>query len=123
MDERLEQSLNQATYRATFENHKEKLKEILQGKLLFPYNGGSFQINIALLQELKFYMDNDKKIATLLDININPIEVNNLEEFYNDAKSTYFEAINDYKNELNQLKASRKIETVTELDIREDYEL
>ena len=57
MDKEFEEAINQSNYRAIFENQKEKLKEILQGQLLYSYNGGQFQLNALLFTEVILYLN------------------------------------------------------------------
>ncbi len=122
MDPRFEAALAQSNYRAIFENQKEKLKEILKGQLLHPYNGGFFQIDPELFFEVKLYLDENKKRITLLDLYTNPIDIDNVEEFYKEIRSLYTESINKYKIGLAKLKKSRQIETLVSLDLEEDNE-
>lgn len=122
MDPRFEAALAQSNYRAIFENQKEKLKEVLKGRLLHPYNGGFLKIGPELLFEIKLYLDENKKRATILDLYMNPIDIENVEEFYKEIRSLYTEAINKYKVGLVKLKKSRQIETLVSLDLDEDTE-
>jgi len=61
MDNEFEEAINQSNYRAIFENQKEKLKEVLQGQLLFPFNGGFFKIGPDLFSKLLLYLNEEKK--------------------------------------------------------------
>ncbi len=122
MDPRFEEALAQSNYRAIFENQKEKLKEVLKGQLLHPFNGGFFQLGPELFSEIKLYLDENKKRFTILDLYMNPIDIENVEEFYKETRSLYSEAINKYKIGLAKLKKSRQIETLVGLDLDEDTE-
>ena len=56
-----------------------------------------------------------KKEAILLDKNDVPIKIDDTEKFLEDISSLYFEAINEYYNDYQKLKSSRKIEKVLEI--------
>lgn len=122
MDKEFEEALNQSNYRAIFENQKEKLKEVLEGKLIFPYNGGFFKIDAILFSELLLYLNENKKQQMILDIHYNPIRIADLAKFYKEVRSRYTEATNKYAIELAKLKRSRQIPTVIQLDLDDDTE-
>ena len=62
---------------------------------------------------------NNLKVKTqnllLLDKNDIPIRIEDTEKFLEEVSSLYFEAVNDYYNEYQQLRSSRKIEKVLEI--------
>lgn len=122
MDDIFKKAVNTANYRAIFENQKEKLREVLDADLVYSFNGGFFRVSPQLFLEIKLYIDEGRESYTILDENKNPIRVTDLEEFYNDVRSAYASAINNYNNGLTQLKKSRAIETLTGLDIEDDNE-
>lgn len=119
----LQKAIDQANYRAVFENQREKLVEILKASLIYPYNGGFFQLCPYFFYELSMYIDEGKSDAVLLDINYTPVEISNLVDFLNETKSLYFEAMNTYKIELEKLKKTRQIPVLTRLyDLDDDVE-
>jgi len=122
MDEKFNKAIEQSNYRVIFENQKEKLKEIFEGQLILPFNGGFFQIKPELFSEILIYLNEEKKEQILLDMHQNPILIDNLPEFYEIIRSKYSEALNEYVIELAKLKLSRQIPTVVELDLKNDEE-
>ncbi len=122
MDDEFEAAVNQSNYRAIFENQKEKLKEILQGQLIYAHNGGQFQLNMMLFSEILMYLGKGKMQHTILDMHLNPIRINMLEEFLKDIQSRHAEAINKYTFEMTKLKKSRQIATLVQLDLEDDNE-
>lgn len=122
MDTEFEKALNQSNYRAIFENQKEKLKEILQGQLIYSYNGGQFQLDALLFSELLLYLNEGRTQHIVLDMNLNPIRISSLEDFLKDVRSRHTEAINKYSVELAKLKRSRQIATLVQLDLEDDNE-
>jgi len=122
-NETQEQATNQTNYRAIFENQKEKLIEVFEGDLIYPHNGGYFILGPQLFFEIKMYIDEGKPIAILLDLNRNPIEIKNLNDFFVETRSKYTEALNKYKMGIIRLKKSRMIPTLTKLhDLEDDIE-
>jgi len=122
MDNEFEEAVNQSNYRAIFENQKEKLKEILQGQLIYSYNGGQFKLNILLFSEILLYLGEGKMQHTILDMHLNPIRINILEDFLKEIRSRHAEAINKYTVEVAKLKKSRQIATLVQLDLEDDNE-
>ncbi len=122
MDAEFKEAIKQSNYRAIFENQKEKLKEILEGQLIFPYGGGLFKIGPQLFTELLLYLNEGKKQQLVLDVHLNPIRIDDLNSFYKEIRSLYTEAINKYAVELAKLKKSRQISTVVQLDLENDTE-
>ena len=116
-------AIDQSNFRAIFENQREKLIEILKADLIYPYNGGYFILGPSLFYEISMHAEYDKVSATLLDINYNPIEVSDLDDFLFNTKAQYFEAIKTYKIGLDYLKKSRMVRTLTKLhDMDDDVE-
>lgn len=122
MDKEFEEAIQQSNYRAIFENQKEKLKEVLEGKLIFPYNGGFFKIDPSLFSELLIYLSENKNQQLILDMHLNPIRISDVDSFYKTIRSRYTESINKYSIELAKLKKSRYIPLVVQLDLEDDTE-
>lgn len=119
----LQKVFDQANYRAIFENQREKLIEVLKASLIYSYNGGFFQVGPAFFYELSMYIDEGKTEVVLLDINYNLVEIDDINEFLFEVKSVYFEAINTYKIEIERLKKTRYIPTITRLyELDDDVE-
>jgi hypothetical protein len=56
-----------------------------------------------------------KKEVIIMDKNDIPIKIEDTEKFLEDISSLYFEAINEYYNDYQKLRSSRKIEKVLEI--------
>ena len=118
-----EKAINQSNYRAIFENQREKLIEVLNGDMLYPYNGGYFLLSPTLFLEVKMLVDEGKSSSILLDMNKNPIRIDDLNIFLSTTRTLYSEAINKYSMGLARLKKSRMISTVTKVhDLEDDVE-
>lgn len=120
MDERLEQALTESNRRAIFENHREKLKEILQADLLYAFDGGYFKLGPELFLEIKINIEEGRKSFPLLDIYLNPIDIEKPEEFYKNIRSRYNEAINKYRIKLAKLKRAKNVKSLVEAYLEDD---
>ena len=64
---------------------------------------------------MNFVVSSGKTEITLLDKNGIPIRIEDTEKFLDEVSSLYFEVVNDYYNEYQKLRSSRKIEKVLEI--------
>ena len=96
-------------------NQKEQLKAKTQSLLSFSINGGSFTIDLPLLTFCKQLLDDNQTEVVLLDIYNNPIKVE-LEKFYEEILSRYYEVTNDYYVEYEKLRKARKVHKVLDLN-------
>jgi hypothetical protein len=118
-----EKALEESKYRAILDNQTDKLKEILNGRLLFPFNGGYFKIGPVLFSEIEMYFRDNKTGATLLDIYDNPIDIEDLDDFYKKCRQVYTFAIKSHKLAMKRLTVSRNIETMIKMhDLTDDTE-
>jgi len=117
MSAKLNTALDFANYRVTLNTQHNAIKAKVENLLSYSINGGTFTIDRALISFCKIYIDQDCTELVLLDIYNNPILVD-LEDFYNEIVSRYFEATNDYHKEYEKLRKARKVHKV--LDIHDD---
>lgn len=116
MDDRLQAALDFANYRQTFTIQHKTLKEKIQAKLTYGYNGGIFKINRELICFVRFLIDRGRiSSVVLLDINENPIIIDDIEKFQDEIMDRYFSATNEYFEEYQQLKKSRSVEKLIDL--------
>lgn len=111
MDERLNKALDFANYRKTFSVQRKTLKEKIDAELTYGFNGGIFKIDRELLNfvEMLIYKDRSENVV-LLDVNDNPILVEDLLEFRETIFDRYFTATNKYYEDYKTLKSSRSVE-------------
>ena len=64
---------------------------------------------------MNFVVSSGKTEITLLDKNGIPVRIEDTEKFLDEVSSLYFEVVNDYYNEYQKLRSSRKIEKVLEI--------
>lgn len=115
MSTRLEQALEFANYRVTLNNQQATLKAKTQSLLSYSINGGTFSIDTTLITFCKLLIDSNHTNAVLLDIYQNPIKVE-LEPFFKEIMSRYFEVTNDYYSEYEKLRKARKVHKVLDLN-------
>lgn len=108
--ERLEKALHFSNTMQTFNLAKNNLKVKTQNSLSYSQYGGTFNITQEFIGFLNALQSAGKKQVIILDKNETPIKVENVSEFLENVLSVYFEAVNDYNNEYQKLKSSRKIE-------------
>ena len=113
--ERLEKALDFSNTMQTFNLNKNNLKVKTQNLLSYSTNGGTFNIDQSLIGFMHMIVSSGKKEVIIMDKNDIPIKIENTEKFLEDISSLYFEAINEYYNDYQKLKSSRKIEKVLEI--------
>ena len=113
--ERLEKALDFSNTMKTFNLNKNNLKVKTQNLLSYSTAGGSFSVDQSLISFMNFVVSSGKTEITLLDKNGIPIRIGDTEKFLDEVSSLYFEVVNDYYNEYQKLRSSRKIEKVLEI--------
>ena len=113
--ERLEKALDFSNTMKTFNLNKNNLKVKTQNLLSYSTAGGSFTVDQSLISFMNFVVSSGKTEITLLDKNDIPVRIEDTEKFLDEVSSLYFEVVNDYYNEYQKLRSSRKIEKVLEI--------
>ena len=116
-DQRLEKALEFANYRQTLANQKQILKDRCASQLNYAYNGGLFTIDNALISFIGIFVNKGKKSMVVLDSNNSPIDIENLEEFFEHITSRYFESVNEYHRQDQDLAHKRKTVKLVEWGI------
>ena len=115
MSTRLTKALEFANYRVTVNNQQAQLKAKTQSLLSYSINGGTFTIDIPLITFCKQLLDEGQKQVVLLDIYKNPIQID-VESYYEEIQSRYFEVTNHYYAEYEKLRKARKVHKVLDLN-------
>ena len=116
MDEQLKQALDFANYRQTFSIQKRTLKEKIEAKLTYGYNGGIFKIDRILIVFVQMLIDQGRTQGVpLLDANDNPIMIEDLLIFKDEIVDRYFTATLKYYEQHESLKKSRSVEKLLDL--------
>lgn len=116
MDEQLKKALEFSNYRQTLSIQRKLLKEKLESKLTFGYSGGIFHINQNLICFVQLCIDQGRVNGIpLIDLNGNPVLVEDLQKFKDEIFDRYFSATFEYLNEYEKLKKSRTVEKLVDL--------
>ena len=111
----LKEALDFANYQNTFTTQRKVLKEKISAKLTYGHNGGIFYIDHSLLTFVEMLCNNNRTSGiVLIDINNNPILVEDLLSFKSEIFERYFEVTNEYYEKYQALKRSRSIEKLLE---------
>jgi hypothetical protein len=113
--ERLEKALEFSNTMKTFNLNKNNLKVKTQNLLSHSTSGGSFAVDQSLISFMHFVVSSGKTEISILDKNQIPIFIEDTEKFLSEISSLYFEVVNDYYNEYQKLRSSRKIQKVLEI--------
>jgi len=119
MSTKLTKALEFANYRVTLNNQRSALLAKVDSLLSYSINGGSFTIDLHLITFCKQLIDEGMKETVMLDIYKNPIKIE-LESFYEENRSRYFEVTNEYYVEYEKLRKARKTHKI--LDLNENGE-
>ena len=112
---RLEKALDFSNTMQTFNLAKNNLKVKTQNLLSYSTNGGTFRVSQELIGFMQFVVQSGKTETIILDKNDIPIQILDTEKFLENISSLYFEAVNEYYNDYQKLRSSRKIEKVLEI--------
>jgi len=115
MEDQLKKALDFSNYRQTFSIQRKTLKEKIDAKLTYGVNGGIFKIDRSLIAFVHMLVELGRESFPLLDINDNPIVIEDLESFRNDILDRYFEVTSEYFEEYEKLKKSRTVEKLLDL--------
>jgi len=116
LDDKLKSALAFSNYRQTLATQRRLLKEKLEARLTYGFNGGIFKIDQNLLTFVDFFIKNGRtESIPLIDANGNPIMVHDLEKFKDEILDRYFSATNEYIDSFDKLKKSRTIEKLLDL--------
>lgn len=107
LDQRLNDALASANYRITLNTQKNNALIKLHTSLTYSTNGGTFNVNHELISFANALLQNGKQEAIFIDVNNNPIEINNLRAFFDTIVDTYYAAVNDYFVEIKSINKSR----------------
>ena len=110
MDERLAKALEFSNFRKSLQNQKEQMKLRAKNQLILSTAGGIFTVDRSLISFVKILMDAGYDGAVLLDNNENPIRIENLKKFYDDAFLIYFKVLNTYHENWEKIKKQRSVQ-------------
>ena len=115
MDERLEKALDISNLMVTLNNKKRLLKEQYAENLVYYFNGGQFSVTNELISFCFVLKSSGQESVILVDDNDTPIEVESIDDFFVEVCDVYFQAVNTYHKEYNDLKQNRSVESIMNL--------
>jgi hypothetical protein len=116
MDDQLKKALDFSNYRQTFSLQHRVLKEKIEAKLTYGHNGGVFKIDQQLMTFVDCLCNAGRTSGVILiDVNNNPILVENLLEFKEEIFDRYFTSTFEYYEHVQELKKSRSVEKLLDL--------
>ena len=107
VDQRLEDALKAANYRITLNTRRANARLKLERDLTFAQGGGMFRATPELISFVGALLAQGKVDATLLDINQNPVQIEDLQAFMDDILARYYEFMNEYLVEHRSLQKAR----------------
>ena len=116
MESLLTKALEFSNYKQSLAIQRKALKEKVDAKLTFGFNGGIFKINRELINFVQFLIDQDRSTdVVLIDANDNPVLVNDLSKFKDEIFDRYFTSTNEYYQEYEMIKKARSVEALVDL--------
>jgi hypothetical protein len=115
MDDRLEKALEFANYQRTLHLEKKRIQSKLRQELELVFNGGRFLVDRNFIVFLHLFNPDEDGSITILDENLTPIIISNLEEFQKEANNTYHRAVNRYRVDFEELKKKRTVKAIVNL--------
>jgi len=114
MQENYQKALEFSKYRQTLSVQRKILREKVDAKLTYGINGGIFKINTELLNFVDLLIREGREVnALVLDVNGNPILIEDVNEFKEEIFDRYFQATFEYHEAYQEIKKSRSVESLT----------
>lgn len=111
MDERLEKAFQTANFMAALTGQRKLALEEFQQGLIYYQSGASFTITRDLMCFVKMLIDSGYTEDTvLIDDNNMPVQIKDLQDFYDNILDQYFQSANQYYIKYADLKKQRKVE-------------
>lgn len=116
MQDQFQKALDFANYQQTFSIQRKHLKEKTEAKLTYGCSGGIFYIDKALLTFVDMLCAKERtQGVVLLDLNQNPILIDDLLKFRDEIFSRYFEVTYEYFENYQKIKKSRSVEKMLQV--------
>ena len=116
MDERIEKAFETANYMATLSNQRRIILEEFNQQLIYYINGAVFKIDSNLITYIKTILDlGHSTDIVFVDSNNSPVQIQDVQEFFNAVTEQYFLALNTYSNKYTEIKKQRRVQGLIEL--------
>jgi hypothetical protein len=110
--EDLEKALEFANYQSTLKQQKDILKQKFKDDCIYAYNGGLFSPNIEWLSAIYNIKEENQWV---IDINGNPIWIENIKEFHRLAYENFMSAIAKFGETHSDIKKQRSVKSLVGL--------
>lgn len=109
MDEKLSHAIEVANFNTSLTAQRHMYKTKFDNDCLYAHNGGLFEITENLLTYVDLLIRREHVGFILIDMNNNPIMVDNLETFFSDILEKYSMASNSYYASISKLRRKRMV--------------
>ena len=107
VDNRLTAAISAANYRITLNTQKQNARLKLEKDLTFSLSGGIFNISPELISFVQALIFMGHKEFVMLDVNKNPIEISDLQDFQEQIVGRYAECMNEFLVEFKSIQKAR----------------
>lgn len=111
----LEKAYDFINFRTTIVNQKHLLVAQIEERLSCHISGGTFKADPGLIAFIGDLIDSGYESAPILDLNTNPILIEDLKEFKNMLLSSYVEAVQDYWNDWQKIRNERDLKKIADV--------
>jgi hypothetical protein len=116
MEEKLLKALDSAKLRYTLSLERRRLQEKLRSDLTYSINGGKFYIDRNFIVFLNLLTPEEGRLSTtILDDNLNPIYIEDITKFQQEALTIYLDSINRYAEAIEVIRKKRNVWNLMEL--------
>ena len=110
MEDALTKALEFANFSATLNTQKTILKNQYKDNCTLYFKGGKFTVSMTLFSFVSDLLSHNVESTVIVDDNDTPIEIDNVQEFFDLVKNKYVTASNIYLSEYKKLTSQRSIE-------------
>jgi len=117
MNESLEKAFQTANFMASLTGQRKLALEEFNQSLIHYQSGASFTITRELISFVKLLLDSEyTEDVVLIDDNNMPVQIKDVQEFYDNILNQYFQSSNQYFSKYSALKKQRKVEDLVKYD-------
>jgi len=109
MDQDLIKAYNFGNYSRTIQNQIDLLKLKMKKQLQMSRFGGSFELTPEFIIYIKAYADQGIYRAVLLDKFDNPVQVDDMENFFQDVLTIRRNVLNDFYEQFEKIRKTRNL--------------
>lgn len=116
MDEILKKALDFSNFNQTLNLQRKTIKEKYESNLTIGHAGGLFRVDRELIVFVQMLIDQNRvKNIPLLDLNSNPVMIEDMLVFRDEIFDRYFSSTLEYFEEFQKIKKSRSVEKLVDL--------